>query len=144
MTITIPAGKASAHVDFDLTPTDDDLDEDDETISITGSSRSLTFTNTSVTITDDDDKPVLSIADATATEGGTVSFTISLDAVSGRDVKVNWNTADDGSEGADQATADTDYTAVTTATEVTIAAGSRSAIVTVTTKEDALDEPNET
>ncbi|MDE0644028.1 MAG: hypothetical protein OXH95_07880, partial [bacterium] len=144
LTITIPAGKASAHVDFDLTPTDDDLDEDDETISITGSSRSLTFTNTSVTITDDDDKPVLSIADATATEGGTVSFTISLDAVSGRDVKVNWNTADDGSEGADQATADTDYTAVTTATEVTIAAGSRSAIVTVTTKEDALDEPNET
>ena len=54
-TITIPAGAASAHADFTLTPTDDDTAEDSETISIEGELAGVTFANTAVTLTDDDE-----------------------------------------------------------------------------------------
>ncbi|MXX46538.1 MAG: hypothetical protein F4Z41_10115 [Acidimicrobiia bacterium] len=143
LSITISAGQRSAYVDFTLTPTNDTLDEDTEMLSITGSSGDLSFTDTSVSITDDDTPPTVSVGAASAPEGTAVSFTISLDAASGREVKVKWNTADD-STGSNPATADTDYTAQTTATEVTIAAGSTSTTVTVDTTEDVIDEADET
>ncbi|MDE0643145.1 MAG: hypothetical protein OXH95_03235, partial [bacterium] len=91
---------------------EDALDEDDEIFEFRlsdpakadgdpGGDPTITRATAIGTITDDDDMPTLSIAAATATEGTAVSFTISLDPVSGRDVKVKWNTADDSSEGAD-------------------------------------------
>ena len=46
------------------------------------------------TITNDDDNSKLSIGDASADEPGTMTFTVTLSAVSGREVKVNWATAD--------------------------------------------------
>ncbi len=144
LTVTISAGQSSAYVDFELTPTNDRLDEDTESLSISGSSSgSVTFTDTSVDISDDDSPPTVSISDATATEGTAVEFTVRLDAVSGLDVKVKWQTVTDSSPGAVQATADTDYTAQT-ATEITISAGATSTTVTVDTADDVIDEENET
>ncbi len=142
LSITISAGEASGYADFTLTPDNDSLDEDDESLSLVGSSGTLSFTDTSVSITDDDDPPTVSISDASATEGASVSFMISLDVVSGRAVKVKWATADH-TAGSHQATADTDYTAQA-ATEATIAAGSMSETVTVQTTADVIDEPAET
>ena len=142
-TVTIAAGESSGSAKFTLTPTDDDLDEDDESLSLTGSSGSLTVSDGTVALEDDDAKPTLSIGDAAAvTEGGTASFTISLSAESGRDVTVKWATAAD-SDGANPATSGEDYTAVS-ATTVTIAAGATEATVSVTTLQDAIDEPAET
>ncbi|MDE0643649.1 MAG: hypothetical protein OXH95_05870, partial [bacterium] len=133
LTVTISAGEASGSVDFELTPTNDRLDEDTESLSISGSSSTkVTFTDTSVSITDDDSPPTISVGDATATEGTAVSFTVSLDAASGKDVKVKWQTVTDSSPGAVQATADTDYTAQAL-TEITISAGATSTTVTVDT-----------
>ena len=103
----------------------------------------MTVNAASVSIDDDDDPPTVSVTGGSATEGTAVSFTVSLDAASGRDVKVKWATADDGSEGAVQATADSDYTAQT-ATEITFAAGSTSTMVTVATTADVIDEAAET
>ncbi|MXW44885.1 MAG: hypothetical protein F4Z63_02635, partial [Gammaproteobacteria bacterium] len=142
LTITIPAGESSATGDFTLTPTDDSLDEDAETLSLTGTAGTLTVTDTTIKITDDDDPPVLSIAAASAAEGSGVAFTVSLAPVSGRDVTVQWVTADDG-DAANAATADEDYTAVA-ATTATIAAGATSATVTVATINDDRAEPSET
>ncbi|MYH46478.1 MAG: hypothetical protein F4127_07535, partial [Gammaproteobacteria bacterium] len=141
--ITIPAGEASASADFTLTPTDDALDEDAETLSLTGSAGTLTVAPTAIKIADDDDPPVLSIADASAAEGAGVAFTVSLDAASGREVTVEWATADDG-DAANPATADEDYTAVSTAQTATIAAGATSATVTVATINDDRAEQSET
>ncbi|MDE2650737.1 MAG: hypothetical protein OXI62_08495 [Chloroflexota bacterium] len=57
-TITIPAGTASAHVDFTLTPTDDGLDEATETVTLTGTAAGTTVDGTSITINDDDTRGV--------------------------------------------------------------------------------------
>ncbi|MYD05021.1 MAG: hypothetical protein F4X21_08905, partial [Acidimicrobiia bacterium] len=143
LTITIPAGQPSAHTDFTLTPTNDSVDEDNEQISIDGTSGSLTVTGTQITIEDNDPTPQLTIADATATEGSQMEFAITLDAMSGRDVTVKWQTADH-TVGTNQAIADTDYTAHATAQTVTIAAGQTEATITVNTIDDTQTEPAET
>ncbi|MYL12903.1 MAG: hypothetical protein F4008_04015, partial [Gammaproteobacteria bacterium] len=96
-----------------------------------------------VTVADDDGPPVLSIADATGEEGYAMTFTLRLDAVSGRDVTVQWATADDA-DGSNPATADVDYTAVGTARTATIKAGATSATVTVNTLPDVRVETDET
>ena len=71
-TITVPAGAASGYADFTLTPTNDALDEPDETISIEGQAAGLAVASTSIGIADDDATAVvLSLPDATATEGDT-------------------------------------------------------------------------
>ncbi len=141
--VVITAGTSSGSGSFVLSPVDDVLDEAVEAVSVTGTATGgLTVTDTQITITDDDDPPVLSIAAATVVEGAAAELTVSLDAVSGRDVTVNWNTAAD-TEGTNQATAAVDYTAVTSTT-VTIPAGSTTATVEVSTVQDTVDEPAET
>ena len=77
-------------------------------------------------------------------EGGKAQFAVTLDAASGRDVTVQWTTGDDGADGAKQATADTDYTAQTTAQTLTIAAGSTTGTIEVQTTEDTIAEDAET
>ncbi|MYD03329.1 MAG: hypothetical protein F4X06_13555, partial [Gammaproteobacteria bacterium] len=141
-TITIPAGKSSAHADFTLTPTNDKLDENDEALTLTGSAGSLTVSDATIKITDDDDPPALSIADAAVTEGGQATFTITLTPVSGRDVTVRWATAADA-DGTNPATAGDDYTAVP-ATTANIAAGQTKTTARVDTTADKVDEANET
>ena len=105
-------------------PTNDDaLDEEDtETFSLT-----LTFPNNATlegglfslaaigTINDNDAPPSVTVGDAMADEGDKAAFTVTLSAVSGRDVTVDYATADGG------AAAGSDYTAANGM--LTIAAG---------------------
>ena len=142
--ITITAGELSGEKTFSLAPRQDTLDEDDEKLTVHATATDLTIADAEVTITDDDALPELTIADASVAEGGKAEFTVTLDVVSGRDVTVQWTTGDDGAEGAKQATADTDYTARTTAQTLTIAAGSRTGTIEVQTTEDTIAEGAET
>ena len=78
----------------------------------------------------------VSVADAETTEGSPVTFTVSLNQAISEDVVASYTTRD-GTADAD------DYTPVTTATEVTVAAGSRSRTFEVATANDD-DEADET
>jgi LmbE family N-acetylglucosaminyl deacetylase len=93
------------------------------------------------TITDDDATPTLAISNVAVTEGnaGTVNavFTVSLSAVSGRAVNVNYATAN-----GTGATAPQDYTAGSAT--LTIAAGATTQTVTVPVIGDVLDEGDDT
>ncbi len=142
--VTISAGTLSGRKTFTLTPTQDTLDEANEAITLSGAAPGLTVTDATLSITDDDGTPSLTIGNASVSEGGKAEFTVTLSAVSGRDVTVQWTTSDDGTRGAKQATADTDYTAVTTARTATIAAGSTTATIEVQTTEDTVVEGDET
>ncbi len=84
------------------------------------------------------------INDANADEGETITFTITREGLTTGAGSVKWNTADDTTPGADQATATDDYTPVTTAATVSFLAGETSKDITVTTREDTADEPDET
>ena len=92
------------------------------------------------TITNDDDNSKLSISDATVDEPSTgtatLKFTVTLSAVSGRTVGVNWATADG------TATAGVDYTAA--GGSLTFAPGETSKTVDVTVIGDTVNEANET
>ena len=144
--VTIAAGTRTANI---LIPVKGDVvDERNETVTVTLSGA----TNAAVssvegagegegTITDDD-AAELAVGDASAVEGGLVSFTISLDPVSDREVTVKWSTAPDA--GGTHPAGAADYTAVSPARTATIAAGAASVVVTVQSTQDSLDEPAET
>ncbi len=136
--LTIPAGTQSLTISV---PTANDaFDEPNETFTITLSSpvnATLADATGEATITDDDAEPALSIDDLTVAEGDAAQFTVSLDAVSDRDVTVSWSTADG------TATAGSDYTAQS-GQSLTIAAGDRSGTISVQTTTDGDDESSET
>ena len=76
--------------------TDDAVDEDDETFTLTLSSpanATMGDATATGTIRDDDDLPTVSVSDASATEGGTVEFTVSLSAASAKQVTVQYATS---------------------------------------------------
>ncbi len=141
---TIAADTSSTTITVSVT--DDTLDEGDETFTVTLSAPSSgvaisDFTATG-TITDNDDPPALSIAAPVAvTEGDrgdtAMTFTVTLDAASGRKVTVAHAVA-----AASTATADTDFTGG--AGTLTFAAGDTSKTITVTVKGDEVDEADET
>ena len=93
------------------------------------------------TITDDDAMPALSVNDATVTEGDagnvTATFTVSLNAPSGRGVTVDVASANG------TATSPADYTALPLTT-LAFAAGETTKTVTVDVHGDVLDEFDET
>ena len=146
-----------------LATTDDELDEaDEETFGLsvafptnaTLAGGSLVSTlGTTVTISDNDDLPTLSVVDVLAEEGDGLTFTVTLSAVSGRDVTVDWEAATlDAEDG-------TDYTAgsgTLTFTPADVAVfdefgsfvshtlGEARKTFTVATTEDADEEENET
>ncbi|MCY4278263.1 MAG: hypothetical protein OXE81_10590, partial [Gammaproteobacteria bacterium] len=142
--ITIPAGEASATGTFDLTPTQDTLHEGTETIDVTGASGTLDVTKAVISLTDDDAAPSFAVADASAAEGDAVTFTVTRSGATGAAATVRWATADDPAEDARQATAGTDYTAVTTARTLSFAVGDSAKTFTVATAEDTLAEGDET
>lgn len=88
------------------------------------------------TLLDDDGLPTLSINDpAPVVEGTSVVFTVTLSAVSGRSVTVNWATSNgDGGGGLDDAVAPGDYTSASGT--LTIPAGSPTGTITVATIND--------
>ena len=90
-----------------------------------------------VTITDDDTAKLgFDPATESVNEGSKATFTVKLTEEADSDVVFSWQTAD-GSAGS------SDYTAQA-ATSVTIAAGSKSATLTVQTATDNVVEGNET
>ena len=103
-TVTVTAGE------------DDDGANDAATLlhTATGGDYAGETASVAVTVTDDDGTPTLSVNDVSVAEGGTVAFTVTLSAASGKAVSFSWKTAADSTEGAHQAGA-TDYTAVTAA-----------------------------
>ena len=139
--IIIAAGDASKAGTFDLTPTDDDLHEGSETIDVTGTSGALTITKAEISLTDDDGQPSFAVADASASEGETITFTVTRSGAMDNAVSVKWNTKAATGAGA---AATTDYTAMTTATKLDFAMGVSSQTFTVATTEDTLHEGDET
>ena len=141
-TLTFAAGETTKTIT--ITVNGDLLDEINEQFVVNLSNPfNATFSDSVgvATIIDDDPLPALSIGDATVTEGdsGTVNatFTVTLTPVSGREVFVQYATAD-GS-----ATAGTDYAAISSTT-LTFAAGETSKTITVPVSGDLLDEFDET
>ena len=125
--------------------TDDRTVESSETFTVTLSSpdnATISDATGKGTIVDNDATvPTLSVADAAATEGSPVTFTVTLSAAAAADVTATWT--------ASLATDDTaetgDFTDLSAATgTLTITASQTTATVTVATKEDTTDEENET
>ena len=114
ISLTLPAGvgQVASEVTTTITAVQDRIDEPDETILIdadrvTGSSTSVDVgTRQTVTITDDD-QAALTIADAAANEGDDITFTVTLDPVSSREVTVGYATSVASGDTAAQA----DFTA---------------------------------
>lgn len=115
--LVVPSGVTSFTVT--IATTQDALDEDNETLILTVGGTA----STGGTITDDDATPAVSVSDATE-NAGEVVFTVSLSAVSGKTITVDYATADGTS------TAGVDYTAKTGT--LTFAAGETTKTVTVT------------
>ena len=138
--VTLVAGKVSIPVGvktFTVTvPTvNDTADENNEALPLT-----IGGVAVAGTIEDNDSPPTVSLSPSpTVAEnisGGNATYTVSLSAASGKDITVNYATAN-GS-----AIAGEDYTAGTGT--VTILAGQTSANFQVPIGDDTLDEPNET
>jgi len=81
--------------------------------------------------------PTVSISDATVTEGGSASLTLTLSAASSDDVTVTYATSNGSAVGGD------DYTAVPSGSAM-IPAGSTLTTISISTIDDALDEAAET
>ena len=141
-TLTFDAGDTAKTIT--VTVVDDTVDEEDsEQFKLTLSSAvKATLSGGQATlqklgkITDNDDPPVLSVDGETVTEGGDVEFEVSLAPASAREVTVSYATADDTAEQP------ADYTSKSGS--LTFDAGDTAKTVTVTTKEDSLNEADET
>ena len=141
-TITIAAGQtANASDTVIITAVDNTRDElnRDVTVSVVSdNTQGSVVLSTAITITDDDPQPRLSISSPSAVEGTALTFTVRLNAVSGKEVTVAYADAGTGT-----ATSGTDYTALTAGT-LTFAAGTTSQTFAVSVSDDGDDEPNET
>ena len=138
-TLTIAAEQTSGYVDVSFTPANNTLDEPDRSVSVTGSAAGLTVTDTSFTVEDDDDPPTVSLSSSTEAVGegaGSVSLTVSLSAASGKEVTVDYATADGTAASGSDYTADSDT--------LTFSAGDMSKTLTVSITDDSVDESNET
>ena len=143
--VTIAAGSSRATVSVAVS--DDDLYEHDETFLVQLQPRqnmaaSIGEGSATVVIRDDDPEPGVSVADASAGEGGAVEFALRLVPVAGRTVSVDYRTAAEGA-----AVAGTDCAAVPAPDFVAAAAATASfapgeVLVTarVQTCDDSVDE----
>ena len=142
-TLTFMPGETTATVA--VATKDDTLDEpDEETFTLTLSSPSnatLGEATATGTITDNDDPPTLGVADAAATEGDPVEFTVTLSAAATADVTATWTAST--IEGDEEKAAAADLGSPTTG-PVTVPKGETTATFTVATAEDTLDEYDET
>ncbi len=141
-TLTIPAGSVSFNLSV---PTlQDAIDEYSETFLVrlshpTNATLSPTAAVAVGTIDDDDVAPTVSIADAASvTEGAgpgattDMTFTVSLSAVSGKDITVHYSLGGTATAGSDYDTPDP--------LAITIPAGQQTGDIVVPVKSDELDE----
>lgn len=136
-TITFAPGQTSASID--VTTLDDGDAEDDETftLNLTSPTNGTIAGGTATgTIIDDDVIPSLSIADASGTEGSSITFTVSLSAPAGQDVSFDYATSNA------TATSPSDY--YTDSGTLTITAGQTSTTFNVFGAGDSQYEGNET
>ena len=136
-TLTFAPGETRRTVS--VTTLDDALDEPAEVFALTLSAptnATLDVASANGTILDDDAAPRLSVAGASGNEGKALDFVASVSPSSGRTISVNYATADG------TAAAGRDYHAGQGT--LTFAPGETSRTVSVTTLDDALDEPAET
>ncbi len=140
--LTFAAGATAGTIDVAVTQ--DVADEPDETVvvALTGAA-ALTLSSTAATATgtiaDDDDPPTLSISSpGVAEDVGTLSFTVTPDVVSGKQVTVGYADAGTGT-----AASGVDYTAIAAGT-LTLAPGAASGSIEVAVTDDALNEADET
>ena len=141
-TLTFNAGDTAKTVT--VATVQDVFDEADETfwVQLTSASGATLRDSTAVgTIFDDDPLPSLSVGDASAAEGDSATFTVTLSAASGRDITATYATAEH-STGQHPATSGRDYTAAPGT--LRIAAGNTAATVTVSTIDDTEAEQDET
>ena len=157
---TTSAGTATSGVDFQptsgsltftgsqttqtitVTVLGDTLDENDETFSVNLSNPVGATLSDAVgigTIVDNDLPPIISIADAIGSEGGNVSFVVSLSTASGRPVTVNFAT--ENAVSGNLATAGVDYTSLTGS--LSFAPGVTQQTINVPALLDTLTEPSE-
>ena len=131
---------------FEVTASDDAFDEADETVTFgftIPSSADVTegsVSEATLTLTDNDDPPTVTVGDAEATEGGKVEFEVTLSAVSGRDVTVDYAT----SVGTGQTATSGDFTAATGTLTILASDATDTGTVEVQTTGDSIEEENET
>ena len=135
-------GTAGEQQTFTVATTEDADVEADETftvsLAVSGTSETVTASDTATgTIIDDDDPPTVTIGDASASEGDSITFTVTLDsAVSG-----GFTVTPSFTDGT--ARSGVDYTRNTTAITFAGTAG-ETRTFTVATTEDAYQEADET
>ena len=142
-TLTFATGDTSTT--FTVATLQDSIDETDETFTVTlssvspASAASLPADVTATgTIIDDDSSSVLSIADASADEGDSATFTVTLNPAVTAEVTVDYATSVETGDTAAQA----DFTANNGT--LTFDAGDTTKTFTVATLEDSVDEVDET
>ena len=130
---------------FTVATTEDSLHEGDETflVKLTAPTGGATITDDEATgtITDDDIAPSFAIADASATEGDAITFTVTRSGVTDAAASVKWNTANSEEENA---ASTADYTAVITTQTLSFAVSETTKTFIVATTEDILAEGDET
>ena len=141
-TLTFAANVTTSTGTVTITSVNDTTDAPDKEVTVsatvTGGNMAVLSSSETLTITDDDPQPRLSISSPSAVEGTALTFTVRLNAVSGKAVTVAYADAGTGT-----ATSGTDYTALTAGT-LTFAAGTTSQTIAVSVSDDGDDEPNET
>ena len=140
-TVTLEPGVTSKVISVPIL--NDALDEADETFKLNIQSASpgiITAGQSTATVLDDDPPPSISINDVSLVEGNSgirnLVFLVSLSAASGKQITVNYATADDTAKAVD------DYTPATGT--VTISPEQTLSLITIQLKVDALSEDNET
>ncbi len=133
--VTIAKGQKSGTATFTLTPTSDTVVEGGETVGVAGTATDLTVTGTTLTLTDDDSATV-TVNDASAAEGGSMTFTVTLSKAVQGGLKVTPSYTN-------VTAADADYTANTAALTFTGTANETHTF-TVSTVDDEVVEATET
>lgn len=113
---------------------------DNATGNVTGQNAAFEFLSQSLELTPPAADPVVSISSASAVEGESVSFSVTLDTASDQTVSVEYSTEE--TNGPDGATAGTDYTAQVGQT-LTFSPGQTSQTIQIATTDDSINEENE-
>ena len=133
-------GTANETKTFTVSTTEDAVLEANETftvgLAVSGTSLTVTSTDTGTGTINNDDSAAVTVNDASASEGGSMTFTVTLSAAVQGGLKVTPGYTN-------VTTASGDYTANTTALSFTGTANETKTF-TVSTKEDAVLEANET
>ena len=142
---TVSAGTTSVSRRPLLGISNDSLDEDDETFTLEihafENATAGTKTRSTITIEDNDPTPTVTVADAAATEGDKVEFVVTLSAVSGRDVDVDYATS---VATGDDAVSGTDFTAASGTLTIAATDNTATGTIEVQTTEDDASESAET